>query len=92
MRPLIFVLLCADNAVLLASVCRQYFRVELRIPLDIMVCMALSIMSATPLVVDSCLQAAADAQVHVAVAYCCGPRVGTALLPPPHSTCALTRH
>ena len=93
MRPLIFVLLCADSAVLLASVRRQYFRAELRIIVDFMVCMALSIVSVTPLDAGSCLRAAADTQVHVVVTCCCcGRGHSTALLPPPHSSCALARH
>ena len=73
--PLTFVLLCADGAVLLASVRRLYFRVDLRTSLDNVVCTASFIIGTMSLIAGSCLHAAADAQAHVVVACCLWARV-----------------
>ena len=92
MSPLTLALLCADGAVLLTSVRRQYFRVEQRNTLDVMVCMVSSTTVVTYRAADSSFHAAADALVHVLVACCLCARVGHALLLPSRASWAAARH
>ena len=68
MSPWPIVLLCADGAVLLASIRRNYFGVVLRTTLKKMVCVASSTASTTSPIAGSCLSAAADAHIHMVVA------------------------